>query len=60
MHIIKKASIKLGNFISQVHNTAMKWSIKPCIVRKKNVSKALRQKLVERIIKNSNVCESPI
>ena len=38
----------------------MKWSIKPCIVRKKNVSKALRQKLVERIIKNSNVCESPI
>ena len=56
----KKASTKRGHFISQVHNTEVKWSIKPCIVRTKKVSKALRQKLVEWIMKNSNVCESPI
>ena len=46
--------------IAQVHNTEVKWSIKPCIVRTKTVSKTLRQKLVEWIIKNSNVRESKI
>ena len=38
----------------------MKWSIKPCIVRTKTVNKALRQELVDWIMKNSNVCQSPI
>ena len=28
----KKASTKRGHFIAQVHNTEVKWSIKPCIV----------------------------
>ena len=46
--------------IAQVHNTDLKWSIKPYIVRTKTFSKALRQKLVEWITKNSNVRESPI
>ena len=60
MYIVKKASKKFGHFIAQVHNAAMKWSIKPCIVRTKKVIMALRQKLVQWIIKNSNVHESPI
>ena len=45
--------------IFQVHNTEVKWSIKPYIVQKK-VSKVLRQKLVDWIIKKSKVRESPI
>ena len=61
VHIVKKqASKKRGHLIAQVHHIEVKWSIKPCIVRKKSVSKALRQKLVEWIMKNSNVRESPI
>ena len=28
----KKASTKRGHLIAQVHNTAVTWSIKPCIV----------------------------
>ena len=56
----KKASTRRGHLISQAHNTEVKWSIKPCIVRTKKVSKALRQRLVERLMKNSNVSESPI
>ena len=61
VHIVeKKASTKRGNLIDQVHNTEVKWSIKPCIVWTKKVSKALRQKLVEWTMKNSNVRESPI
>ena len=56
----EKSSTKCGHLISQFQNTEMKWSIKPCIFRKKQVSKALRQKLVEWITKNSNVRESPI
>ena len=47
----KKASTKCGHLIAQVHNTEVKWSIKPCIVLTKKVSKALRQTLVEWIIK---------
>ena len=54
-----KASTKRGHLIDQVHNTEMKWSIKPCIVRTKKNRKALRQKLVGWIMKNSNVHESP-
>ena len=61
MHIvIKKASEKRGHLIAEVHNIEMKWCIKPYIVRTKKVSKALRKKLVEWIMKNSNVRESPI
>ena len=43
----KKAFTKRGILIAQVHNTELKWSIKPCIFRKKKVSKALRKKLVQ-------------
>ena len=57
---VKKASTKFGHLIAQVHNTEVKWSIKTCIVGTKKVSKALRQKLVEWIKKNSHVSESPI
>ena len=46
--------------ISQVNNTAVKWSIKPCIVITKKVSKALRKEIVDWILKKSNVCQSPI
>ena len=61
MNIVKKkASTKRGNLIAQVHNTAVKWYIKKCIVRKKKVSKVLRQKLVECIMKRKNVREYPI
>ena len=61
VHIVKrKVSTKRGHLIAQVHNTEVKWSIKTCIVRTKKVSKALRQKLVQQITKNSNVSESPI
>ena len=55
-----KACIKHGHLIVQIYNTEVKFSIKPCIVRTKKVRKALRQKLVKWIMKNSNVCEYPI
>ena len=61
MHIVKKeASKKRGHLITQFHNVAVKGSIKPCIVITKKVSKASRKKLVERIMKNSNVRESTV
>ena len=47
----KKASTKQGHLISQVHNTAVTWYIKPWIFRTKQVSKASRQKLVEWTMK---------
>ena len=56
----KNASTKCGHSIAQVHNKEVTWSIKPCIVRAKKVSKSLRHKIVEWIIKSSNVRESPI
>ena len=56
----KTASTKRGHLIAQVKNIAVKWSIKPCIVRTKKLSKALRQELVDWIMKNSNVSHSPI
>ena len=58
--VLKMASTKREHLIAQFHNTEAKWYIKPCIVRKKEVSKALIQKLVEWIIKNPNVHEPPI
>ena len=57
---LPKGSKKRRHLISQAHNTGVKWSVKPCIVRTKKVSKALRDKLVGRITKNPNVRESPI
>ena len=56
----RKAFTKRGHFIAQVKNTSVKWSIKPCIVRTKQISKALRKETVDWIMKNSNVCQSPI
>ena len=56
----KKASTKRGSLIAQVHNTEVKWYVKPYIIRSKKVSKALRQKLVEWIKKNSDMREYPI
>ena len=38
----RKAFTKFGHLIAQVKNTSVKWSIKPCIVRTKTFSKALR------------------
>ena len=55
-----KASTERVHLIAQVHNTEVKRSIKPCIVRTEKVSKALRKKLVEWIMKYSNMYESPI
>ena len=56
----RTASTKRVHLIAQVKNTSVKWSIKPRIVRTKKISKALRKETVEWIMKNSNVCESPI
>ena len=47
----KTASTKHGHLIAQVKNTSVKWSIKPCIVRTKKISKALRKETVDWIIK---------
>ena len=51
---------KRGHLIAQFHNTEVKWSIKPYILRINKIGKALTQKLVEWIIKSSNVRETPI
>ena len=56
----KRASTKRGHLIAQVKNKSVKWYIKPCIVRTKKVSKALRQEIVDWIMKNSNLRQSPI
>ena len=56
----KRAFTKLGHLIAQVKNTSVKWSIKPCIVRTKQIIKALRNEIVDWIMKNSNVRQSPI
>ena len=45
----RKTSTKRGHLIAQVKNTSVKWSIKPCIVRTKKISKALRQEIVDWI-----------
>ena len=57
---LKKASTKRGHLIDQVQNTAVKWSIKTCIVRTKTSSKSLRKETDDWITKNSNVRQSPI
>ena len=46
--------------MAQVKNTPVKWSIKPCIVRTKKTSKALRKDTVDWKMKNSNVYQYPI
>ena len=55
----RKTSTKRGHLIAQVKNTSVKWPIKPCIVRTKKC-KELRQEIVDWIMKNSNVRQSPI
>ena len=52
---MEKDSTKCGHLISQAHNKEVKWYVKSCIVLTKNVIKALRHKLVECIMKHSNV-----
>ena len=59
-HQRRIASTKQGHLIAQVKNTAVRWSIKPRIVRTKKISKALRKETVHWIMKNSNVRQSPI
>ena len=60
MHIIvKKASTKHGHWIAQFYNTELKCLSNHELFEKK-VSKALRQKLVEWIMENYNVCASTI
>ena len=39
----RTASTKRGHLIAQVKNISVKWSIKPCIVRTKKISKALKK-----------------
>ena len=60
VHIFKKSFYKTWTFdcSSPQYSGEMVYQIMHC--SKKNISKALRQKLVEWIMKNSNVCESPI
>ena len=59
-HQQRKASTKCGHLIAQVKNSSVKWSIKPCIVGTKRISKALRQEIVDWKMKNSNVRQYPI
>ena len=47
----RKASTKRGHLIAEVKNTSVKWSIKPCIIRTKKISKALRKETVDWIMK---------
>ena len=42
-----KASTERGHLTAQVKNTSVKWSIKPCIVITKTISKALRKETVD-------------
>ena len=55
-----RASKKRGHLIAQVKNISVKWYIKPFIFITKKISKALRQEIVDWIMKNSNVRQSPI
>ena len=48
----RKASTKRVHLITQVKNISVKWSIKPCIVRTKTISNALRKETVYWIMKN--------
>ena len=46
-HIVERmASTRRGHLIDKAHNAWVKLSVKPFIVQTKNVSNALRQKLV--------------
>jgi hypothetical protein len=56
----KALSTKRAHLIAESTNTDVKWSIKPRGVRIKKVSKDLRARLVEWILKNPNVRQSPI
>ena len=56
----RTAFTKQEHLIAQVKNTSVKWSIKPRIVRTKKMGKSLRKEKFDWIMKNSNVCQSPI
>ena len=56
----KKASTKRGHLIAQVKNIVVKWFIKPCIVRNKKISKALKNNWLDNeIFKCASVSNNP-
>jgi hypothetical protein len=56
----KKLGAKCGTLMPERYNPKVKWSILPRTLRPKKVSDELRAQVVEWILKNSNVCQSPI
>jgi hypothetical protein len=56
----KALSTKRAHLIAESTNTDVKWSVKPRAIRVKKVSKELRARLVQWILKNPNVRQSPI
>ena len=57
---LKALAEQRARLIAQSSNTDVKWSIKPRIIRTKKVSNDLRARLLEWILKNQNVRQSPI
>jgi hypothetical protein len=55
-----KLGAKRGKLLSERYNPKVKWSILPRTLRPKKVSDTLRALVVEWILKNSNVRQSPI
>eukprot|EP00978_Attheya_sp_CCMP212_P032035 scaffold123312_cov32-Attheya_sp.AAC.1 len=56
----KHLSTKRAHLIAALNNTDVKWSIKPRGIHVKKVSKDLRARLLQWIMKNPNVRQSPI
>eukprot|EP00978_Attheya_sp_CCMP212_P024273 scaffold76016_cov51-Attheya_sp.AAC.2 len=56
----RELSTKRGYLRSESTNPNVKWAIKPRGVRVKKVSLDLRARLLQWIMKNPNVCQSPI
>eukprot|EP00978_Attheya_sp_CCMP212_P040503 scaffold221557_cov61-Attheya_sp.AAC.1 len=56
----KHLSTKRAHLIAESNNTDVKWSIKSRGIRVKKVSKDLRARLLQWIMKNPNVRQSPI
>eukprot|EP00978_Attheya_sp_CCMP212_P028595 scaffold99190_cov42-Attheya_sp.AAC.2 len=56
----KALSTKRAHLIAESTNTDVKWSVKPRAIRVKKVSKELRARLVQWILKNPDVRQSPI
>ena len=55
-----RVGAKRANLLTLSTDTTVKWSVKPRIVRQKKVDEALIQKVVDWVLRNSNVRESPI